>query len=50
METERSSASAPYRLQENSHSVSREELYNFLNEFGIVMKLVRLIKCVGLKK
>jgi hypothetical protein len=30
-------------------SLRREVLYNFLIEFGVPMKLVRLIKCVEMK-
>jgi len=40
-----SSVSALYRLQETLFDlVRREDLYNILTEFGIPMKLVRLIK------
>jgi hypothetical protein len=41
---QRSSASAFYRLQEAYDSVRREVLYNILIEYGIPMKLIRLIK------
>jgi len=37
------SASAIYKLQESLDSVRREVLYNILIEFGISMKLERLI-------
>jgi hypothetical protein len=37
------SALAFYRLQESLDSVRREVLHNILIEFGILMKLVRLI-------
>ena len=43
MGIQRSSASALYRLQAYD-PVRREGLYNILFEFGIPMKLVRLIK------
>jgi hypothetical protein len=33
-------------LKRNKDSVRREVLYNILIEFGILMKLVKLIKCV----
>ena len=39
-----SSASATYRLQEKYDSGRREILYNIIINFGIPMKLVRLIK------
>jgi len=39
-----SSASAIYRFKKANDSVRREVLYNILIEFGIPMKLVRLIK------
>jgi len=38
------SASASYKLQESLDLVRREVLYNILIEFGIPMKLERLIK------
>jgi len=44
MGTKFSSASGVYRLQESYDLVRREVLYNTLIEFGIHMKLVRLIK------
>jgi len=45
MGIQRSSASALHTLQENLYdSIRREVLYNILSEFGIPMKLVRLIK------
>jgi hypothetical protein len=33
-----------HRIQESHDSVRREELYNIIIEFGVTMKLVRLIK------
>jgi len=42
--TQVSSASAIYTLKQASDSIGRKFLYNFLIEFGIPMKLVRLIK------
>jgi len=34
------------QILRRSMTVRREELYNILNEFGIPMKLIWLIKCV----
>jgi hypothetical protein len=44
MGTQRSSASAIYRLLESLGAVRREVLYNILIEFSISMILIRLIK------
>jgi len=44
MGIKRSSASALYRLQESYDFVRRKFLYNNLIDFGVHMKLVRLIK------
>jgi hypothetical protein len=47
MDAQGDSTSAIHRLQEKAYdSVRREALYSILIEFGIPMKLVRLIKCV----
>jgi hypothetical protein len=40
----RSSVSTLYYFEKTYDSVRKEVLYNILNEFGILMKLVRLIK------
>jgi hypothetical protein len=44
MGIQRSSASSLYRLQKVFNSVRREVFFNIRVEFGIPMKMVRLIK------
>jgi hypothetical protein len=44
MGIQRGSTSAIYRLQKANVAVRREVLHNILAEFGILMKLVSLIK------
>jgi len=43
-EIQESSTSAPYKVQESLSFIVIQVLYNILIEFGIPMKLVRLIK------
>jgi hypothetical protein len=44
MRVQSDSTSASHRLQETYDSVRRKVLYSILTEFGVPMKLVRLIK------
>jgi len=50
MEIRRTCASAVYRFQKDYYSVSKEVLYNILIDFAVRMKLVKVIKYVGLKR